>query len=93
MSFPLFQADSTKEETLYSMTKDFLILMASASEPKISINQKLILKKKPIKLHFLVFREVSLLELIYFTTLEKDFFLPSNRIISLLIFANDKYQK
>ena len=63
MSFPLFQADSTKEETLYSMTKDFLILMASASEPKISINQKLILKKKPIKLHFLVFREVSLLEL------------------------------
>ena len=63
MSFPVFQADSTKKETLYSMTKNFLILMASASEPNISINQKLILKKKPIKLHFLVFREVSLLEL------------------------------
>ena len=49
MSFPLFQADETKEETLNSMTTNFL--MTSSLELNISINEKLILKKKPIKLH------------------------------------------
>ena len=49
MSFPLFQADQTKEETLNSMTTNFS--MTSALELNISINEKLILKKKPIKLH------------------------------------------
>ena len=50
MSFLRFQADQTKEETLISITKNFL--MASASKVNISINKKTNFKKETHEIAF-----------------------------------------
>ena len=58
MSFPLFQTKQTKEGALVQWQKNFS--MTSASEPNMSINQKLTLKKKIIKLAFMKYVAIKI---------------------------------
>ena len=54
----MLQAEQTGKGTLNSMTENFLI--TSASEPNISINQKLVLKKKLVKFPFMKYITVKI---------------------------------